>query len=296
MLLKIRKVLITGITGFVGSNVAKKMLQEGIEVIGIVRMNSDLNKYKINEENVKLERHDGSLQGLIDIISDNSPDLIIHTSAFFTAEHNTDQVDELLCSNIQFSTYLFEAMKKCKVTKIINTTTSWEYFENEDYNPVCLYAATKRAVRDILKYYIEAEHFTAITLVIYDSYGDKDERNKILSLLKKVDQGIEMSMGEQKINFVHITDIVNAYLIATEMLENLEKGNYCYQLRSSEVYSLKEIANIYSEVVNKELKIDWGRRPYRKREVMEIYPFGEILPNWKPEVSLREGLKNFIDT
>ena len=45
--------------------------------------------------------------------------------------------------------------------------------------------------------------------------------------------------------------------------------------------------------VDKKINVVWGGKPYRKREVMNLWVNGENLPNWKPKISLEEGLKLF---
>ena len=63
-----------------------------------------------------------------------------------------------------------------------------------------------------------------------------------------------------------------------------------YAIISDEIYSLKEIVQIFERQTNKNLNITFGKRPYRKREVMKVWDKGEKLPNWKAEISLEEGI------
>ena len=89
------------------------------------------------------------------------------------------------------------------VSKIINTGTFWQHYENREYSPTCLYAATKQAFESILHYYVEAKFLMIITLILFDSYGPSDPRPKLFSLLQEARQSekvIAMSPGEQKID------------------------------------------------------------------------------------------------
>ena len=219
---------------------------------------------------------------------------VFHLASKFIAEHKTEEVDTLINSNILFSTQLLEAMKEANVKNLINTGTSWQYYNNDDYNPVCLYAATKQAFEAIIEYYIQAGDFKVITLVLFDTYGENDTRPKLMNLLKKVateGTALDMSAGEQQLSLVHIADVCRAFILAFEMLETqLINKHKHYAIISDEIYSLKEIVQIFERQTNKNLNITFGKRPYRKREVMKVWDKGEKLPNWKAEISLEEGI------
>ena len=69
-----------------------------------------------------------------------------------------------MSSNITFGTQLVEAMVANGCYQFVNTGTSWQHYENDEYNPVNLYAATKQAFEDILRYYVETSALRVITL------------------------------------------------------------------------------------------------------------------------------------
>ena len=287
------RVLLTGGTGFIGSSIAKRLLSEGNEIALIVRPSSKLTLLEDIKDKVTLIVDQGDIYSLADAMKEFKGDVLIHLASLFIAEHKTDDVDNILESNIRFPTHLLEAMKLAGIKKIINTASSWQNYNNEEFNPVCLYASTKEAFEDIIRFYVEAEGFSCITLTIYDSFGFGDNRRKIINLFKRIaDSGesLDMSGGEQKINLVYIDDIVSAYSIALNMIKDFEKENKKYFLRTNEFLSLREIAATYSKVNNVKLNINWGLRPYRKREVMVPYENGEILPGWNPQYTLEKGL------
>ena len=60
--------------------------------------------------------------------------------------------------------------------------------------------------------------------------------------------------------------------------------------------SVRELAGIVSEVTGKPLNINWGGRPYREREFMDT-PLSayQVLPLWKPKVSLRKGVQSLVN-
>ena len=67
-------------------------------------------------------------------------------------------------------------MKEVGVKILVNTGTSWQHYENKDYSPVNLYAATKQSFEAILQYYVEVASLKAITLKLFETYGLDDPR------------------------------------------------------------------------------------------------------------------------
>jgi nucleoside-diphosphate-sugar epimerase len=201
-------------------------------------------------------------------------------------------------SNLEFGTQLLEALCQSKVKTFINTGTSWEHYQNETYNPVNLYAATKHAFEAIIQYYVNVHSFRVVTLKLFDTYGTNDTRPKLMRLLKKTLVGntpLEMSEGEQLIDLVHIDDIVDAFLIAEKHLQNSRTaGHEQFAISSGNPISLRELVGAFSKISGKELPILFGKKPYRQREVMVPWNNGRKLPGWEPKISLEKGIQAFI--
>ncbi len=231
---------------------------------------------------------------MLDILNETKPKIVFHLASLFLSEHQSKDIEPLINSNILFGTQLVEAMVKNEVFKIVNTGTSWQHYNNEDYNPVCLYAATKQAFEDILKFYVEATPLRVITLKLFDTYGPNDPRPKLFNLLKKAlrDQTpLSMSPGEQLIDIVYIDDVIDAFIIAAQrLLNDMVKKNEEYAVSSGNPLQLKDIVEFYEKTIGKKLPIEWGTRPYRSREVMKPWNRFKTLPNWKPKIGLEEGI------
>ncbi|MDH3974414.1 MAG: NAD(P)-dependent oxidoreductase [Deltaproteobacteria bacterium] len=292
------KVLITGATGFVGSHLAKRLVSDGKDVHLIVRPGSDLSPLNSISEKITLHCHDGSTEGMFSVVEKAEPHIVFHLASLFLAQHESKDVAPMIESNILFATQLAEAMTKFGVNSLINTGTAWQHYNNEDYNPVCLYAATKEAYEDILRYYTETTGLKVITLKLYDTYGPGDMRPKLFSLLNRVAREKEtmaMSPGEQLIDILYIDDVINAFIIAAHRVMDAGSGSMeSFALSSGNPLKLKELILLYGEVFGEELTIEWGQREYRQREVMVPWNRGEVLPGWKPEIALREGIKKII--
>jgi nucleoside-diphosphate-sugar epimerase len=224
------------------------------------------------------------------------PDLVFHLASIFVAEHTSDYILNLVQSNITFGAQILEAMTQCQVRYLVNTGTSWQNFENQEYNPVNLYAATKQAFEDILIYYIQAAAIGAITLRLFDTYGPDDPRPKLFSALQKsarTKTPLEMSPGDQLIDLVHVEDVAEAYLVAARrLLDGKGKGHEVYAVSSAKPVRLRDLVAIYQRLTGCSFEVNWGRRPYREREVMLPWSKGKRLPEWKPRISLEQGISS----
>ena len=221
--LTMSKILITGGSGYIGSQIATYMLKSSYDVHVLVRANSNLILLKNIKLAINIHVVDGSLQNLISIIRNIKPSVVIHTAAYSLINHNEGDIEDLIKSNILFPVNLLEAMVKNKIYNFINTASFWQNYKNEKYSPVNLYAGTKEAFETISRYYFEATPLKMITLKLFDTYGIDDPRGKIFNQLEnaiKNNKSIKMSQGNQLINLVYISDIVQAYSIALGRLLN----------------------------------------------------------------------------
>lgn len=294
------KVLVTGATGFIGSHLVKRLVSEGWQTHIIIRKASNLYLIKNVIDKIIIHEHDGSTENMMEILKEVKPELVFHLASLFLARHRPDDIEALIKSNILFPTQLLEAMAANDTGYLINTGTSWQHYNNDEYNPVCLYAATKQAYEAIIKFYVESCNLKVLTLKLFDTYGPDDPRDKIFSLLKKsIIDGRELSMspGEQLIDLVYIDDVIDAYILAAEMLLNNQGNNYQeYAVSSKKPIKLKDLAGLFEKAAMKKLPISWGGRQYRLREVMFPWSKGELLPGWEPKVSLEKGIKRLIGT
>ncbi len=287
--------LVTGGTGFIGSNLIKRLVAQGWKVHIIVRPTSDLFQLKEIIDLIYIHIYDGSIERLLEIFELSQPTIVLHLASLFVAQHTPRDIAPMIQSNLVFATQLIEAMVTNKVYRLINTGTSWQHYENKDYSPVCLYAAMKQAFEAILQFYTETTSLQTITLKLFDSYGADDPRQKLFALLEKVSKGQEklaMSPGEQKLNLVYIEDIIDAYCLAIKkIITGLDNSHESYAVGNKSTSTLYEIVSIYEEEIGAKLPIAWGERPYREREVMETWSRGITIEGWQPQVSLREGIR-----
>lgn len=293
-------VLVTGATGFVGSHVARRFVERGWSVHLLVRHQSSLEQIQSIEQSVTIHEHDGTMEGLFDIVKNAHPDIVVHLAAFSYVHYEPKDLEPMIESNVLFGTYLAEAMVANGVNHLITTGTYSQHYDNKPYSPSCLYAATKQAFSDILTYYTEAAPLQVITLKLFDNFGPNDPRSKIMNLLQKTakeQKPLAMSPGEQLIDILYIDDVVDAYEMAVERFILGHAGkNEVYAVSSENPLRLKDLVQIFEKVSGQKLPIEWGARPYREREAMVLWNQGKRLPGWRSKTTLEEGIKKFINS
>jgi nucleoside-diphosphate-sugar epimerase len=296
---KSHNALVTGATGYIGSMVVKRLLADGWNVHIIARENSSLALLPAQAASLTIHRHEGTTASLFAIVQQAEPELVFHLASLATATYVPEQIAPMLHSNIVFGTQLLEAMAAHRVYRLINTGTFSQHYGNQSYSPKSLYDASKQAFKDILSYYSESTPLRAITLELYDNYGPGDPRSKIVSLLLKAakeQQTLAMSPGEQLIELVHIDDVVEAYVLAAHrLLDHDSVKDETYAVASGKPVSLKKLAALIESIVGLPLQIDWGGRPYHPREIMVPWNKGRQLPNWRPTITLEEGIRRLKD-
>lgn len=285
--------LVTGATGFVGKHLVKQLLTDRWEVHVLVRSTSKvaaLDHFLCSP--ICYHRYEGEGNQVVGIVNRVKPNVVFHLASLFLTQHEFDDIAGLVQSNIAFGAQLLEAMVHNKVYNMVNAGTSWQHYNNDAYNPVNLYAATKHAFESIQRYYQEARGLKVITLKLFDTYGPDDLRPKIFNLLRQASvtqEMLAMTPGGQYIDLVYIDDVVDAFVLAAQYVqEGRNLGDYA--VTSGQPIRLRELARKYEEITGRVMDITWGGRPYREREVMMPWNRGAILPGWQAKIRLDQGI------
>lgn len=289
-------ILVSGATGYLGREFVKANSHQ-YNIITLVRESSDITQ--LESLNCTISKFK-SFSEIENIFSEYTIDGILHFASNVTIEHTPEDISTLLDSNLRYGTYLLEYSKKYNVKWFINTGTFWQNYKDGEYNPVNLYAATKQAFQNIAKYYTETSDLIFTTIKLNDTFGPNDTRLKIFNLwdkYSKLDEVLDMSIGEQIIDISYIEDILNAF---NTMINNLQGdvkkrySNKSFIVSSNQRMKLKELAILFEKVTHRKLNINWGGRPYRNREVMIPYHDGILVPNWKQKYTLEEAILKTI--
>lgn len=288
------KILLTGATGFIGSHLTRKLLEKNCGLCAIVRKTT---KKTLLDQRVRVYVFDGDVEKLISFLKKEKFDGVIHLASLFLSSHQTADVADLVSSNIYFPTLLLEACAKAGVPWFINTGTFTQHYKNKSFSPVNLYSASKQAFEDMAKYYVEADGINFVTIKLFDTFGPNDTRPKIFSLWSKIAQtgeSLDMSPGGQIMDMNYVENVADGYIKMAELLSAKNSKKFkgkVFTLSSGERMSLKNLAKVFEEASGKKLYINWGKRPYRDREVMVPWSKAKNVPGWKPKISLHEAIK-----
>ena len=285
------KVLITGITGFIGSRLSIKLANIGWEVAGLVRPTR-------KDESRCLYEYDGTYTSVKKAIDLFEPQAIIHLATTYSASNDSDSLDKLASTNILLPLFLLEASKTIQA-KIVCAGSYWQFGNQGDSSPLDIYAATKTAADHIIDYYTSREGIWATVMYFYGTYGSNDDREKILdNILQSAVTGkkLLLSPGEQKLNLVHVDDIARSIKMVLTNDRLVSGVTHKFGVYSGNSYTLKEIISICQEYSERPLDVEFGAVPYRDRELMEPqYPYSNV-PDWNENVLLKDFIKHFLKT
>jgi len=290
-----KRVLITGVTGYIGSNLAQVLLPD-CKVYGLVWQPVNMEYIADMRDKLHLLPFDGSYESMEAALGEAQPDLVYHLAASYTGGHGALEVPKLVASNITLGAYLLEAMVSFGVSKLVSVSTVMAHYEGAVYHPLNLYAATKRAFSDLLTYYTDAGLLQAVTLVLSDTYGPGDHRPKVLNLIKDAVRSgkvLELSDGGQDYDVVYIDDVIQAFCQAGTWVGNGSYPGGTFQVAAEHPLTLRETAEQMLQINGQTAKLLWNRRPTLKREIRKAVRIFPNLPGWKPEISLDEGLRRF---
>lgn len=291
-----RVALITGVTGFIGGELARRLIKDNWCVVIIVRAESDLSSIQdISAASVTYE-YDGTTGSLLTILGESKPDVVFHLASLFLVEHTPTQITELIDSNVLLGTQLLEAMVQTGVKKLINTGTTWQYSGAKCDQAVNLYAATKRAFDAMVDFYHDAYGISVVSLILSDTYGVGDKRSKLINLLVaavKSNGQLLMSPGDQVVDISHVSDVVKSYEAAALGLLSSDCAVSQKFAVSGTRLTVKELVTTVEQASGKKLDVKFGGRPYRNREVM-VPPVLSLLDTQWKKVELLDGIRELV--
>ncbi len=294
-----KRVLITGATGYIGGTLMRRLLADGKIVHIVTQKGERLDHLKGLPIRSAIHEHDGTTASMLRLAEKAAPDTIFHLAAAVIVDHRPEDLETLIKANVLLGTQLLEAAVKAKAARFIATGSYWQHFESRRYSPTSLYAATKQAFEDILQFYAETTPLKATTLKLFDVYGPSDPRGKLIGLLLEAQRAgtpVKLSPGRQQVDFVHVDDVVEAFLQAARLLEDELKKAHArsFAVRSSSTITVREFVSLCEKLTGAPIPVQWGGRPYRPREVMKPWR-GPVLPGWKPAIALEDGLRRILD-
>jgi len=278
----VKKILLTGSTGFIGSELLKNLSNYNKVYITLRKKN----KIKLNNKNI-IKIYFKSYKNLNHKFKKLKIDTVIHCATHYVKSHKFEDIKKFSDSNILFGNIILENLKIMRVKKFVNFSTIWENFDGKKDNYYNLYSTYKASFRKIINFYKKKNRdIKFLNLVISDTFGLRDKRKKIVNLLKtnyKRNLITKIVSKNLYINLLNVKDIVNA-------IELILKRNYksdTYILKNKNDFKIYDIIKEIDKYSQKKLIVKWLSD---KRIKEKSYQF-KTLKGWKPKNS---SIKNIV--
>lgn len=288
------RLLITGATGYLGLHVAEAAAGQGHEIHALVRPSSDTARLRRRVPGIHIHCADDSYGAVAAAVSAAAPDVVHHLASDVRATCDGDGIARHVAANVTFGTQLCQALAERGGGCLVNAGTYWEYDADGGYAPNSLYAATKRAMQDVMAHFVRNAGLKAATLVLYDIYGPGDWRGKLLpSLARAIADGTPMSLtaGEQRLDMVHVADAARGFLMAGDRLAaGTSQGVEVWSLAGGTLMTLREVVALLCRRMERPDTVVWGGRPYPSHQIFQPATTLPVLPGWRPQIDLSDGL------
>ena len=285
---------ITGYTGYIGHHLVKSLKNAGCNVLLIprkgIKKTTNSNAIPVCEWNTPgdLANQLKSIENLV----------LVNLAGLFINDHSHHDLPKLMDANLNYPLNIFEALVNSRHKNIINIGTSWEYTDTGIPNPYNLYANLKAANASALKWYASRYPICVTNLKLNDTYGGLDTRPKLMPLLKKKIESMEavtLRNASQKINLLHITDVIEG--ISAAILENTKLESHSSHtafLLASETTTLNALIKKIN--VDLGIKLDALFENYNEelQNLRGIWEAAPKLKNWSPRINLNNGLQNYL--
>lgn len=273
------KILITGIYGFLGSNLAKKLSQKH-DVVGLYNTPKAI---QLNESVTCFGRLDQ-----INFI----PDVIVMCHAAVSSGATNVDRKTLFQSNVAFTSQVLEKFPTSRIIYISSVSVFGNNFEvideNTFVNPLTEYAISKLAgEKEMIKN-------PKSSIIRFSSlYGEGMKENTLIP--NYCNQALQTKSievwgtGKRFQNYIHINDAIN---LIEKLLLNNPKINFPLLGVFSKEYSNEEVAKIISDLTHSEIKYINEDNSLSVRYNNELT---QKVLNWYPEIELEHSLKNYLE-
>ena len=281
-----RKILLTGSSGFIGSNILN-IFSKYYKFYILVRKKPS-NKYLKNKNiSVIKFKNYNSLNSKLNKIR---VDIVIHCATHYVKDHKFQDIEKLCHSNLMLGNVILENLTKLKASKFINFSTVWEDGNAKKDNIENLYSAYKKSFSTILSFYKKSlKKVNFYELMVFDTFGNNDHRKKIIHTLKinyNKNKSTTIISKNLFMNLLNISDIINA--IDLILKKNVVPKKY--SITNNFNIKILDLVKIFNKQNQKKLKVKWLSNNLIK---YKIYPYDK-LNGWKPKNSYIEDIINYI--
>ena len=261
-----RRCVLTGGTGFVGANLARRLLHDGHEVHLLVRRGARWWRLQGVLDQVRPHVVDFADEGALRQVAEEiRPDWVFHLATHGAYSYQND-LRTIIQTNVLGVINLVEVFAELGFEAFVNTGSSSEYgfkdhapTEEEWLDPNSYYAVAKSSATLFCRYTAQARRLHIPTLRLYSVYGPYEEPTRLIPTL--IEAGLAkclpvLAAPDTARDYVYVDDVVDAYLLAAAT-PGLDRGAV-YNVGSGRQTTLREVVDIAKRVLNISAEPAWG--------------------------------------
>ena len=288
-----KTVLITGLTGFVGSHVARLLVRSGWDVHGLKRSASSVDVLKDVAERITF--HDLDREPLDDTFAAVPKwDAVIHVATNYG--RNNEPPSKLAEDNTNFPLGILERAVAKKVPVFLNTDTCF----TTDYKYLRSYTLSKKQFLQWGQLLTEGSPTKFVNFVLQHPYGPGDRPTKFVpAMVKQCLEStgtIDLTPGDQKKDFIYVGDVAEAYQLILDKLDRVPAGVSHWEVGSGKAVAIRHFVELLHRLTHSKAKLNFGGLKYREAEIMfsqaDSAPLRTL--GWQPIVSLEEGVLRLL--
>ncbi|WP_373896367.1 UDP-glucose 4-epimerase GalE [Virgibacillus sp. CBA3643] len=267
-------ILVIGGSGYVGSHVVNKLVDQGHEVVVVDNATTSHPQYIKNVDYLCFSYGDSNLMDKL--LSDYDIDSVIHLGGLINVRESMEKPELYYHVNVEEGENLIRILKKHNIDKFIFSSSCAVYGNpkyvpiNEEHplDPVSTYGNTKMLFEKLLKEY-DMDYINLRYFNVSGSNGilgenHKEETHVIPLLIQSILQGKEFNVfgdGKQKRDFIHVEDLAEAHVQAYHFLKR-GHGKETFNIGSGEGVTLKELIDLSGVLFKREIPVQY----HKKRE------------------------------
>lgn len=297
-----KRVLVTGASGFVGAHVARLLVEQGRTVAVLLRPTSDSRRLAPILNRLTLIRGDLSQLGACEAaVRDFAPDGIAHLA--WDGVKGADRNGPMQAGNIAASIALYRLSESLDCAAFVGLGSQAEYGpapgrldESGPTHPTTVYGAAKLATGLVLERMAATAGRRLAWLRLFSSYGNDDDPSWMLQYLTRsllAGERPSVTAGEQRWDYIHVDDVASAVVAALD-----SRAHGMFNLGSGDARPLRRIIEQLRDLIDPALPIGFGEVPYRADQVMHLEADIAALreaTGWSPKVDLSDGLRRLVE-